>query len=129
MGTANPRMSLSGDPVVRSFTSLFFILFLLAHFSNLNPEHYKTRAPKCTYRKTAKFLSVFTLSFVKSYDMIAVHQNMQSRNMRVKCQTDGELPAGRKASPAVHMSHPAASEDPVYGISWCGQRSVKEVFL
>lgn len=30
--------------------------------------------------------------------------------MRVKCQLDGELPAGRKVYLAVHDPHPAANE-------------------
>ena len=36
---------------------------------------------------------------------------MQSRRVRVKCPPDRELLAGRREFPAVHISHPAASED------------------
>ena len=37
---------------------------------------------------------------------------LQSRNVRVKCLLDGELPTGRKGSLlAVHIPHPAATED------------------
>lgn len=49
--------------------------------------------------------------------------------MRVKCLPDGELPAERRALPAVHMSHPAASED-LNPISPVAVRdSAKEVFF
>mgnify|MGYP000709536560 CR=1 FL=1 len=33
----------------------------------------------------------------------------QSRNMCVKCHTDGELPVDEKSILAVHISHPAAA--------------------
>ncbi len=49
---------------------------------------------------------------------------MQSRIMRVKCQPDGELPAGRRAAGrperteamplAVHIPHPAAAHKREY---------------
>lgn len=49
--------------------------------------------------------------------------------MRVKCLPDGELPAGRRALPAVYISHPAASED-LNPISPVAVRdSAKEVFF
>lgn len=49
--------------------------------------------------------NVFTIKRVRA--IIKNETNRQSRNMCVKCHTDGELPVDEKSILAVHILHPA----------------------
>ena len=51
--------------------------------------------------------NVFTIKRVRA--IIKNETNRQSRNMCVKCHTDGELPVDEKSILAVHILHPAAA--------------------
>lgn len=53
--------------------------------------------------------NVFTIKRVRA--IIKNETNRQSRNMCVKCHTDGELPVDEKSILAVHILHPAAALD------------------
>ena len=56
--------------------------------------------------------NVFTIKRVRA--IIKNETNRQSRNMCVKCHTDGELPVDEKSILAVHILHPAAAHRQIY---------------
>ena len=56
--------------------------------------------------------NLFTIRGLRA--IIRDEMNRQSRNMRVKCHSDGELPVDEKKFLAVHISHPAAAHRQIY---------------